>query len=73
MADRYKKNIETSLIFLKPEKNGEIKTLNVLVEKNDIDDLKSQIDSLIDSVWSGKILTDICEDKNCEFCGLKNL
>ncbi len=73
LADRYKKNIETSLIFLKPEKNGEIKTLNVLVEKNDIDDLKSQIDSLIDSVWSGKILTDICEDKNCEFCGLKNL
>ncbi len=73
LSDKYKKSIETSLIFLKPEKDGEIKTLNILVEKTDIDDLKSQIDLLIDSVWSGKIITDICEDKSCEYCGLKSL
>ena len=67
------KSIETALVFIKPDDKGRCPIISLPVQKSDLDSVKSEIESLINSVWSGKVLTDYCEDKNCEYCQLRRL
>ncbi|MFA6463488.1 MAG: ATP-dependent DNA helicase [Candidatus Paceibacterota bacterium] len=67
------KNIIPSLVFLTPDEKGRcaIETFEIL--DSDIEKVKENIQSLIDSVWSGKILENKCEDETCEYCKLREI
>ncbi len=69
-AQNKNKTIEPSLVFVKPHK-GECASVTVPVELSDIDRVKTEIQKLIDSVWSGDVLTTFCDDDSCEWCALK--
>jgi DNA helicase-2/ATP-dependent DNA helicase PcrA len=51
------KRIHTSLVFLSPDKKGRCPTVTVPVTKEDIEGLRSDIQALIDYVWSGQLET----------------
>ncbi|HEY9584091.1 MAG TPA: ATP-dependent DNA helicase [Candidatus Paceibacterota bacterium] len=67
------KRITPSLVFISPDSKGRCPTITLPIQDSDISNLKEGIQSLIDSVWSGQIATGRCDDKNCEWCGLRNL
>ena len=68
---KYKsKNIIPSLVFLTPDEKGRCTIETFEIESSDIEKIKENIQSLIDSVWSGKILEKKCEDVDCEYCKL---
>ena len=76
LADNYRyagKQIEPSLVFVKPDAKGRCPIVSVPIEAADLERVKKEIQALIDSVWSGRILTDTCDDPKCEFCKLKML
>jgi DNA helicase II / ATP-dependent DNA helicase PcrA len=65
------RNIVPSLIFLTPDSRGNCTTISIPIEKSDIEAVKANIQSLIESVWSGRIITDTCNDKECKWCQMK--
>ena len=67
------KRISPYLVFLSPDNKGrcDIKSLNI--EKEDIDRVKGEIDTLIKSVWNGEILKGSCGEKDCEWCKMRKL
>ncbi|MFA6338791.1 MAG: ATP-dependent DNA helicase [Candidatus Paceibacterota bacterium] len=67
------KEITPSLVFISPDEKGRCHTITLPIERSDLADLAKNIQSLIDSVWSGRILTEFCDDEKCEFCKLKSL
>lgn len=67
------KTIEPALVFVKPDKAGRCPTVSLPIEKADTDKIKSEITRLLESVWSGKLLTETCDDKNCKYCGFRKL
>jgi DNA helicase II / ATP-dependent DNA helicase PcrA len=67
------REIIPSLVFVSPDKKGKCPIVTIPVEQADIDKVAVEIDTLIEHVWSGKIMTDICEDQKCEWCRLKSL
>ncbi len=67
------KNQEFALAFIKPNKSGACPIVGLSVSDAEVLDLKSQINSLYQSVWSGSILSAHCPDPKCEFCNLRKL
>lgn len=63
-----KKNIELSLVFVKPNKKGDCRIVSLDVTKNDEDRVINEIKKLIEVVWSGKLLEKNCNDAECKFC-----
>ncbi len=68
-----KKEIIPSLVFAVPDKKGKCPIVTLPVEKTDIEKVQSEITGLLQSVWSGSVLTDFCDDKKCEWCRLKKV
>lgn len=62
-----------SLVFVIPDPKGRCPTITLPIEKKDIDIVKDNIKTLVDSVWSGKILNSKCDDPKCEWCGLRSI
>ena len=50
------KKIEPALVFIKPDSKGRCPTIFLPIQKSDIEKVKKEIGSLIESVWSGKFL-----------------
>lgn len=67
------KEVVPSLIFLSPDTKGVCHSETLPIEKTDIDDVKSKVQSLVDSVWAGRLMSDRCSDDKCEWCNLKKL
>jgi DNA helicase II / ATP-dependent DNA helicase PcrA len=65
--------IDTSLVFVTPDPKGVCHVVTLPVERADIEKVKGEINTLIDSIWSGKIIDDWCDDPKCESCALKKL
>ncbi len=65
------KIIEPALVFIKPDQKGRCPIISIPIEKKDEERVKKEIGSLIDSVWSGELLTAQCGEKKCEWCALK--
>ncbi|MSU55898.1 MAG: ATP-dependent helicase [Candidatus Taylorbacteria bacterium] len=71
---KYKnKDIVPSLVFVMPDRKGKCGIVSLPVADADIEKLKTEIQSLIDSVWSGRVMTDFCDEPECEWCRLKKL
>jgi DNA helicase-2/ATP-dependent DNA helicase PcrA len=67
------RRITPSLVFVSPDDKGRCPTVTLPIETTDIARVKSEIQSLIDSVWSGTIALDYCTDPECEWCGMKRV
>lgn len=67
------KDINTSLVFVSPDEKGRCPIVTIDVDEEHIKNLKEEIDSLVQSVWSGKITTETCGDSNCQYCGYRRL
>ncbi len=71
---KYKgKEIVPSLVFVIPDKKGKCGIVSLPITDVDIETLKKDIQSLIDSVWSGRIMTEFCDEAECEWCKLKRV
>jgi ATP-dependent exoDNAse (exonuclease V) beta subunit len=64
------RRIEPALVFVKPDDKGRCPTVALPITEEDIETVKKQIQSVIDSVWSSSIATARCADPACEWCGL---
>ena len=67
------KKIITALVFISPDKKDRCPTVALPVLPEDIKNLKEKIQSVIDSVWGGKIANAKCSDPKCEWCGLAEI
>ncbi len=67
------RKIAPSLVFVSPDDKGRCPIVTLPITADDIASVKKQIQSVIDSVWSGVIATARCADPSCEWCGLKEI
>ncbi len=68
-----KKKISTSLVFLTPDDYGRTPTITLAVSDADVKKVKEEIKNLIDDVWSGRISENYCGEKDCQYCGMRQL
>jgi DNA helicase-2/ATP-dependent DNA helicase PcrA len=64
------RNIIPSLVFVSPDDKGRCPTITLPIEQADIKKVQEEIQLLVDSVWSGKIVEGKCDDAKCEWCGM---
>lgn len=67
------KKINTSLVFLSPDKGGNCPTVTLPVTEEEIKIVQNEIKDLIEVVWSGDITRKYCDDKTCEYCAYRKL
>lgn len=67
------RNVIPALVFVSPDDKGRCPTITLPIEDIDIRRVKAEIQSLIDSVWSGKVAQNSCEEVGCEWCGMKKV
>ncbi|MDB5259546.1 MAG: UvrD/REP helicase, helicase / ATP-dependent helicase PcrA [Candidatus Taylorbacteria bacterium] len=67
------KAIIPALVFVSPDDKGRCPTVALPIEPADIESLRENIQTLIESVWSGRILAGRCDDEKCEWCGMREL
>jgi len=67
------KEIQPALIFVKPDSKGRCPTIVLPIQKEDLDKVKSEVEKLVDSVWSGEFLDQDCDDKDCKYCKMFSL
>ena len=67
------KKIIPSLVFVSPDEKGRCPIISLYIDNKDIENVYKEIDNLIDSIWSGKIMKSNCEDKDCEWCKMRKL
>ena len=65
------KRITEAFVFVSPDKKGRCPIIIMSVLPKDINNLKSQIKSVVESVWSGDISSRTCSDPECEFCAFR--
>jgi len=67
------KEISTSLVFVSPDDKGRCPIITIPVTDVDVRKVKEEIQFVIDSVWSGKILKEYCSDRDCRYCGYRRI
>ncbi len=67
------RRIIPSLVFVSPDDKGRCPIITIPVETADIDRVNEEIESLVESVWSGEIAGKRCSDPECEWCGLRDV
>ena len=67
------KTIEPALVFVKPDDKGRCPVITIPITLADVERVKKEIKALIESVWSGALLTATCSDPKCEFCAKRAL
>ncbi len=67
------KRITPALVFVSPDNKGRCPTVTLPISDDDINNVKREIQSLLDAVWSGNIAISKCYDTKCEWCGLREV
>ena len=67
------RRISPALVFVKPDDKGRCPIISLPIEPADIEAVKKNIQSVIESVWSGAIASARCDDPDCEWCGLREI
>jgi DNA helicase-2/ATP-dependent DNA helicase PcrA len=67
------KKINTSLVFVSPDEKGRCPIITLDASDTDVQKVKEEIQSLINSVWSGDIAQNYCSDSTCIYCGYRRL
>jgi hypothetical protein len=60
-----------SLVFVSPDSKGKCPIITLEVSVDDRKNIEKEITKLLDSVWSGDIVDAHCDDKECEYCALR--
>jgi DNA helicase-2/ATP-dependent DNA helicase PcrA len=67
------KSILPALVFVKPDDKGQCHIVGFEIAETDITKVKQEVGSLLESIYSGAIISDTCNDHNCRHCALKKL
>jgi DNA helicase-2/ATP-dependent DNA helicase PcrA len=67
------RRITPALVFISPDKKGRCPITSLPITDEDIASIKTNIQSLIDSVWSGDLVKKTCDDSQCEWCALAKI
>jgi DNA helicase-2/ATP-dependent DNA helicase PcrA len=67
------KEIVPALVFVRPDDKGRCPTITLPIENEDIKRVKSEIEKLVQSVFSGDFLKENCDDPKCPYCLKKRL
>ena len=67
------RRITPALVFVSPDDKGRCHIISLPISPEDIEAVKKQIQSVIDAVWSGEIANTRCDERDCEWCGLRSL
>jgi hypothetical protein len=74
LKNKYKdKSILTSLVFVMPDDKGNCTITTLPVTNEDMEKVMGEVGTLVENVWSGKILSETCGDPKCEWCSLKRI
>lgn len=65
------KAIEPALVFVKPDDKGRCPTITMPVSDADLERVKGEVAKLVESIWSGDLIKEACEDEKCEWCRWK--
>lgn len=71
--DAQGKTINSSLVFLTPDEQGRIRRESLPVSVEDLNAVKENIATLAESVFSGALLEQTCEDEKCQWCALRKI
>jgi DNA helicase-2/ATP-dependent DNA helicase PcrA len=67
------KNVTPALVFVSPDEKGRCPTIALPIEDKDVERVKTEIQAVIDSVWSGEVVQGACDDKECEWCAMRKM
>ena len=67
----FEKQIEPSLIFVKPDAKGRCQTITLPISDTDIATVENEITTLAQSIFSGTFLSATCSDPSCKWCKMK--
>lgn len=67
------KKITPALVFVSPDDKGRCPIITLAIADFDMERVQTEIRTLIDFVWSGKIGSSHCDDPDCEWCGLRQI
>ncbi len=67
------KSSTQSLVFIRPDKKERCPIVTLDVSNEDIEKVRTEIDSLAKAVWSGEILESTCGKEGCEYCSIRTL
>ena len=67
------KRISPALVFVSPDAKGRCPTISLPISDQDEIEVRNHIQSLVESIWSGKIVLSFCDDPKCEWCGLRRI
>jgi DNA helicase-2/ATP-dependent DNA helicase PcrA len=65
------KKAELSLVFVSPDDKGRCPTVTLPIGSSDIERVQKEILSIVESIYSGNLLLDSCDDSDCEWCRMK--
>ena len=72
-AKKEGKSIVPSLVFLTPDEKQQCEIRTLAIEDADVTSVHNQIQSLVESVWSGELASINCDEEKCEYCALLKL
>lgn len=67
------RKIVPALVFVSPDAKGRCSTVSLPIGIGDMDRVRGEIQTLLESVWSGKILKGKCDDEKCVWCGMREI
>ena len=67
------KHISLALVFVKPDDKGRCAMVAPIIEATDVENLKKEIENLVEKVWSGEFLSKKCDNPDCPSCALMEM
>jgi DNA helicase-2/ATP-dependent DNA helicase PcrA len=65
------KEIIPSLVFVMPDDKGRCPIITLPITNDDVNKVRMEIQSLVEAVWGGRIMSSRCGEDGCEYCKLK--
>ena len=62
------KEIIPALVFVRPDSKGKCPIVQLSITKQDEEKVLTEIQTLVDSVMTGKVVRSRCQDADCEYC-----
>ena len=68
-----RRSTTASLVFVSPDDKGRCPTVTLPVTEQDIKNVQTDIEKVVESVWSGQIAREYCDEKDCEYCAFRRI
>jgi len=67
------RRVSPALVFVSPDAKGRCPIISLPISDADEKVVMDHIQSLVASVWSGRIIQSHCDDVTCEWCGMRSV